>query len=140
MEIYNSKKYTYISKYFRDKNGLEIFIWANLDGYNIIIKDEPITDWVRVKGEAKENFEIAYKIVNEKYDITPISDKEKLLEYFEEIQEPNTAINRMGCSESWYDPFYAIKQTFTKEEIREMDKDEINDLFRLAVAIQDALY
>ena len=46
----------------------------------------------------------------------------------------------MGCSENWYDPFYAIKETFDKEEIEDMKALEINNLLKLARNIQEALY
>ena len=45
-----------------------------------------------------------------------MSEKEKLLEY---INNPVTTTmrNRMGCDENWYNPYYAIKETFSKEKI-----------------------
>lgn len=44
--------------------------------------------------------------------------------------------NRMGCNESWYDSYYAIKETFPIEEIESMSGKEVDNLVRLA----DALY
>jgi len=51
-----------------------------------------------------------------------------------------TARNIMGCSENWYDFFYAISQTFTREEIENMTERECTLLEKLATNIQDNLY
>lgn len=68
-----------------------------------------------------------------------MSEKEKILEY---IDKPvlTTAKNSMGCSENWYSSYYAMKETFTKEEIEKMPDSEIYDLIKLAENIQEALY
>lgn len=65
--------------------------------------------------------------------------KENLMEY---INNPITTDerNRMGCSENWYNPYYAIKQTFSLEEIQSMSDKEIESLVRLADEIGMALY
>lgn len=46
----------------------------------------------------------------------------------------------MGCSENWYNFFYAMKETFTLEEISSMSDRECDLLDRLAQSIQDGLY
>ena len=51
-----------------------------------------------------------------------------------------TSRNSMGCSENWYDYVYAIKKTFTIEEIQSMDELEIEHLIKLAENISDGLY
>jgi hypothetical protein len=51
-----------------------------------------------------------------------------------------TARNSMGCSENWYNYFYAIKMTFTMEEIESMSEKELNNLVKLADNIADGLY
>ena len=68
-----------------------------------------------------------------------MTEKEKLLEY---IDNPvlTGARNSMGCSENWYDSYYAMKETFTKEEIENMSDGEINNLIKLAENIMEALY
>lgn len=48
--------------------------------------------------------------------------------------------NRMGCSESWYDPYYAITQTFDADTVDKMEDEELENLVKLAEAIQGALY
>ena len=68
-----------------------------------------------------------------------MTEKEKLLEY---IDNPvlTDARNSMGCPENWYSPYYAMKETFTKEEIKNMSDGEINNLIKLAENIMEALY
>ena len=51
-----------------------------------------------------------------------------------------TARNSMGCSENWYDAYYAIKMTFSMEEIENMSENELNNLVKLGDAISDGLY
>ena len=67
------------------------------------------------------------------------NEKENLLEY---INNPvlTDARNSMGCSENWYNSYYAIKETFTEEEIVNMTDEEINNLVKLAENIMEALY
>ena len=50
------------------------------------------------------------------------------------------AKNSMGCSENWYSFVYAMKQTFTIEEIEQMTDEELKKLERLADNIQEGLY
>lgn len=65
--------------------------------------------------------------------------KQELLEY---MKTPKTtdARNRMGCSENWYDPFYAISQSFTQKEIEDMTDQEVDRLIKLASNIAEGLY
>ena len=51
-----------------------------------------------------------------------------------------TARNSMGCSENWYNSYYAIKMTFSMEEIENMSEKELNNLVKLGNAISDGLY
>ena len=71
--------------------------------------------------------------------MTNQTKKERLLEY---LQAPTTtnARNSMGCSENWYDPFFAMKETFSRAEIEAMSDDEICRLLKLAQNIADGLY
>lgn len=68
-----------------------------------------------------------------------MSEKEKLMEY---INKPITtdARNRMGCSENWYNAYYAIKETFSIDEIIRMTDKEVENLVKLADEIGMALY
>ena len=43
-------------------------------------------------------------------------------------------------NESWYDSYYAIKETFSVEEIKSMSEKEVDNLVHLANNIADALY
>ena len=65
--------------------------------------------------------------------------KEQLLKDIENLKE-TTAQNRMGCSENWYSYVYAIKNTFTIEEIQLMDDLEIEHLIKLANNISEGLW
>lgn len=68
-----------------------------------------------------------------------MSEKGKILEY---IRNPKTtkAVNIMGCSENWYDPYYAIQKTFSYEEVAAMSETEIEHLIKLAENIAEGLY
>ena len=68
-----------------------------------------------------------------------MSEKEKLMEY---INKPiiTDARNRMGCSENWYNAYYAIKETFSIDEIIRMTDKEVENLVTLANEIGMALY
>ena len=50
------------------------------------------------------------------------------------------ARNRMGCSENWYNPYYAIACTFSKQEISEFTPKEIDNLIRLGESISEGLW
>lgn len=67
------------------------------------------------------------------------TEKQELLEY---MLHPTvtTARNIMGCSENWYNAYYAIKETFSIEEVQCMTDKEIENLVRLADEIGLALY
>ena len=68
-----------------------------------------------------------------------MTEKEKLMVY---INKPivTDARNRMGCSENWYNAYYAIKETFSIDEIEHMTNKEIENLVKLADEIGLALY
>jgi hypothetical protein len=51
-----------------------------------------------------------------------------------------TARNSMGCNESWYDPFFSMKEVFSEEELNSMSESELNHLYKLADKISEALY
>ena len=69
-----------------------------------------------------------------------MTEKEKILKYLMETQQHSNVRNRMGCLESWYNSYFAMKQTFTYEEIYNMSENEIANLLKLAENIQEALY
>lgn len=142
MRSYENGELYHISEYFKDAiDGKEILISADDRGYLTKINERPYENGCGTSiGSIEENFNKAYEIVKEKFHIYPVSDKEMLLKYIEKMQEPDNRINRMGCLESWYDSFYAMKETFTKEEVEVMSDDEINNLLRLSCNIQDNLY
>lgn len=63
----------------------------------------------------------------------------EIIEGIKHLKE-QTACNSMGCSENWYDFYYAMKETFTLEEIQNMTERECELLARLATKIQEGLY
>ena len=65
--------------------------------------------------------------------------KEQLLEQCKDAK-PIPGRNSMGCSESWYDPFFCMQQTFAEDELGAMTEQELNNLYRLADKITTALY
>ena len=54
--------------------------------------------------------------------------------------QTTTDRNRMGCSENWYNPAYAITETFSREEVDSMTDKELMLLVTLAERISDGLY
>ena len=68
-----------------------------------------------------------------------IIKKEDILESVKKAV-PTTARNSMGCNESWYNPYFAMKAVFSEEELEAMPESELNHLFRLADQISEALY
>ena len=70
--------------------------------------------------------------------------KQKLLDWVSSVNKDpnllNNGRNRMGCDENWYNPFYAITQTFEMSEIEKMSDDEVNRLYKLANNISQGLY
>lgn len=138
--IYHDKLYKII-RYFKDSDGYEVSIISNCSG-NYIVTYSGLTMFNanNSRNAIEENFKEAYEKVSKKYNLTPISDKEKILEYFEKENKKLVTKNKMNCSENWYNPFYAIYKTFTKEEIESMSDNDINNLFRLVTNVQEALY
>lgn len=70
------------------------------------------------------------------------SREEQKVELLEYMKDPIVceSRNRMGCSENWYDPRFAIDQTFSIDEIEKMTPLEVDHLFRLAMMIGEGLY
>ena len=89
------------------------------------------------KGECELSCRTSIAIFN--VSIKQTEEKTKLLEY---IKEPKLVAgrNRMGCDENWYNPYYAIKESFSFEEIEKMSEREIKNLVKLAGNIGEALY
>lgn len=58
----------------------------------------------------------------------------------EALENTTNTRNIMGCSENWYNPYYAIGQTFTITELENMSIDQLTNLHKLADNISSALY
>ena len=67
-------------------------------------------------------------------------NSKELIEEFEKIENKDNGRNIMGCDENWYNPIWAIGQTFTKQEIEQMTEKEINNLIKLGDNISEGLY
>jgi len=65
--------------------------------------------------------------------------KEEILNAIATVEDI-CARNRMGCSENWYNVYYALKHTFTSDELKAMTEEELNHLVRLGDAIAEGLY
>lgn len=46
----------------------------------------------------------------------------------------------MGCDENWYNSYYAISHTFSREEIEAMSEAEVSNLIKLGDTIAEYLY
>ena len=64
----------------------------------------------------------------------------ELIDEYKSIDYSNPAHNSMGCSENWYDSYYAICNTFSEEKLLEMGEPGINDLIKLADTMGGAFY
>ena len=65
--------------------------------------------------------------------------KEEILKNVANVEETN-AQNIMGCSENWYNPYYALRETFGTDKLEEMTEKELNNLITLAMNITEYLY
>ena len=65
--------------------------------------------------------------------------KEQLIEQCKNAK-PIPGRNSMGCSESWYDPFFCLQQIFTEGELGAMTEQELNNLYRLADQLSQVFY
>lgn len=60
--------------------------------------------------------------------------------YYNQKFHPSGLRNRMGCSEDWYDCYYAITQTVHSEVINNMSDEALDALVDCVCAVQEALY
>lgn len=65
--------------------------------------------------------------------------KEYIIQHCKDAK-PIPGRNSMGCSESWYDPFYVMQQVFSEGELGAMTEQELNNLYVLAYEMSGALY
>lgn len=56
------------------------------------------------------------------------------------LRDDINAKNSMGCNENWYNPNFAIRQTFSEDELKKMPLKHLNNLIELADQISDGLY
>jgi len=65
--------------------------------------------------------------------------KEEILEQVKSVKK-DSARNLMGCLESWYNPYFAIREAFGIETLEKMGVDELRDLLKLASVVGEGLY
>lgn len=65
--------------------------------------------------------------------------KEEIINEIKNLKTTNIR-NSMGCSENWYNAYFAISETFSMEEIEAMSENELNNLVKLADNIAEGLY
>ena len=68
-----------------------------------------------------------------------MTEKEKLLEYIKK-SVLTTVRNSMECDENWYNSYFAIKETFSIEEINSMSDNEVANLVRLGDSMSETFY
>jgi hypothetical protein len=73
-------------------------------------------------------------------DNAGLSARDVLNMYYGDKVAVNNIRNVMGCNESWYDPYFAITHTFSRDYINLITDQQLNDLIALAENIQEALY
>ena len=72
-------------------------------------------------------------------DTTAHLIKQDVLAYYDK-PAADKGHNRMGCSENWYDAYYAVTQTFARDEVEAMTDSEVYNLIKLGGNIAGALY
>lgn len=60
--------------------------------------------------------------------------------YYQDKFNPPAGRNRMGCSEAWYDCYYAITQTLHPHVVDNMSDEALDALIECVCAVQEALY
>lgn len=115
--------------YFKGAAAFMEFLCTCSDGEPLVsiipnsIFEELYVDFLKQFGEVTENESV----------------KSQVIKYMKEPKTTN-ARNIMGCSENWYDPFYAISRTFSLEEVQAMSTLEVERLVKLGDAIGEGLY
>ena len=60
--------------------------------------------------------------------------------YYTNAYQSSGARNRMGCSEDWYDCYYAISSTLHWNEVDNLTDEQLDSLVKVVCAVQEALY
>lgn len=66
-------------------------------------------------------------------------NKEELLKEVRDVKAVRGR-NSMGCSESFYNAFYSMRECFGLEALEKMDEKELNDLYKLADFLSEVFY
>ena len=73
-------------------------------------------------------------------ELVQVTSRESLIRYMEEDQISDPGKNRMGCSESYYDPFFVIKKTLSADAVKAMSEDELGRLLGCLNTMSEGLY
>jgi len=65
--------------------------------------------------------------------------KQKILQEVNEVTETKGR-NSMGVSESFYNPFYLLSKCFKYKELEKLNREELNNLYKLAKFSGEAFY
>jgi len=118
-------------------------VWFDRTSPAPIISSYTKEQWIEQKAYPKSNYRLwridEYGCKQYVDHVHHQSEKKALLEYLDAPVLTN-ARNSMGCSENWYNSYYAIKQTFTRAEIESFSEDEIQRLVKLGDNIAEGLY
>lgn len=86
-----------------------------------------------INTRVSENWEYEIELVQ-------VTSRESLIRYMEEDQISDPGKNRMGCSESYYDPFFVIKKTLSADAVKAMSEDELGRLLGCLNTMSEGLY
>lgn len=86
-----------------------------------------------IRTTVSENWEYEIELVQ-------VTSRESLIRYMEEDQVSDLGKNRMGCSESYYDPFFVIKKTLSLDTVKAMPEDELGRLLGCLNTMSEGLY
>lgn len=68
-------------------------------------------------------------------------EKKKLLDDIQvALQKPAEGRNSMGCSESFYNPYYLVGSAFKEAELKLMSDKELSNLLKLAKFASEVFY
>lgn len=73
-------------------------------------------------------------------ELVQVTSRESLIRYMEEDQVSDPGKNRMGCNESYYDPFFVIKKTLSADAVKAMSEDELGRLLGCLNTMSEGLY
>lgn len=113
------------------------------------------TNWVQFWYPKDEDMKLSMKMCYQTYverlgglnidfdnyaTIVSLPHRVVLDRYYNQKFQSSGQRNRMGCSEDWYDCYYAITQRVHPEVINRMSDEALDALVDCVCAVQEALY